>query len=317
MPTRPSILLCLLVLAAPLHAQQHQIEKATEALVVRHLPNPAEGSYSPQLARYKWPYRTEVKNNLEVPLRITHFEVYYYENGKWRPENVKKRALTGADFIEWYDDGDPVVEGWIKPGEVAVDAENWSGSGWYIPSRCKWTFAAKDRDGNEYHVEEEIALIPASPVQLNGKIVYQKFYRHHAGDDTAWAQPEFDDGDWTQIEYGAFPHDWWASTGFVLFWKWIPRFGTNHWVCSSSTSLAPWSFIWTASWFIASAGLLLPKRKKMLISCGIRRPFLCTHPQDIAGENHNMWWQCGIQASFGIRPCGQVNARALDGASVI
>jgi serine phosphatase RsbU (regulator of sigma subunit) len=236
MLTRHFILLCLLALAAPFHAQQRQPEKETEALIVRHIPNPAEGSYSPQLARYKWPYRTEVKNNLEVPLRITHFEVYYYENGKWRPENVKKRALSGADFTEWYDDGDPVVEGWIKPGEVAVDAENWSGSGWYIPSRCKWTFTAKDRDGNEYHVEEEIALIPASPVQLNGKIVYQKFYRHHAGDDTAWAQPEFDDGDWTQIEYGAFPHDWqgigwfrlhlavdstlWNKALALTFWLW-------------------------------------------------------------------------------------------------
>ncbi|MCI0692283.1 SpoIIE family protein phosphatase [candidate division KSB1 bacterium] len=43
--------------------------------------------------------------------------------------------------------------------------------------------------------------------QLEGKIIYPKFYTYHAGDDTTWAQPEFDDRDWEQIQHGTFPRD--------------------------------------------------------------------------------------------------------------
>ncbi len=121
---------------------------------------------------------------------------------------VKKCALTGADFTEWYYDGAPVVDGWIQPGEVAIDADNWTGWGWHIPPRGKWTYTAEDAEGNEHHAETEIKLIAAIPVNLNGKIVYQEYFKFHAGDDTAWAQPEFDDSAWAQIEFGAFPQDW-------------------------------------------------------------------------------------------------------------
>ncbi len=41
--------------------------------------------------------------------------------------------------------------------------------------------------------------------QHEGKIIFPKFYTYHAGDDTAWAQPNFDDGAWEQIEFGSFP----------------------------------------------------------------------------------------------------------------
>jgi len=229
MHTLSSILLCLLALAASSHAQQHQTEKATEALAVRHIPNPAEGSYSSQLARYKWPYRTEVKNNLEVPLRITHFEIYLYENGKWVPRNLKRRTLTSADFTEWYNDGDSVIDGWIQPGKFAVDAENWTSSGNSVPPRCKWTYAAEDSAGNVYHAEEEIELNPA-PVSINskGSVVYPKFYKYHAGDDTAWAQPELDDSAWAQIEYALSRTTGRASVGSVMLWKWVHRFGMNR-----------------------------------------------------------------------------------------
>jgi len=47
---------------------------------------------------------------------------------------------------------------------------------------CKWTYTAQDSAGNVYHAEEEIGLTPV--------------LRYHAGDDTAWADPEFDDRSW-------------------------------------------------------------------------------------------------------------------------
>jgi hypothetical protein len=76
MRTLTFILLSLFAAEAPTPVQQLQQEKATEALAVRHSPNPAEGHLwqAPKTKRvgYKWPYRTEVKNNLDVSLQITH-----------------------------------------------------------------------------------------------------------------------------------------------------------------------------------------------------------------------------------------------------
>ncbi|MFQ5485922.1 MAG: hypothetical protein ACE5DO_11410 [Desulfobacterales bacterium] len=50
-------------------------------------------------------------------------------------------------------------------------------------------------------------LLIAAPAQaqLNEKIAFPRFYTFHAGDDTAWAQPDFDDSDWEQIDIDAFP----------------------------------------------------------------------------------------------------------------
>jgi serine phosphatase RsbU (regulator of sigma subunit) len=118
-----------------------------------------------------------VKNNLDVPLQITHFGFYLYQNGKWVLQNVN----TSAEFSKRYDDGDSTVDGWIPPGKVAV-AENlthWQ----LLPSLpMKLTYTAQDSAGNMYHAEEEIRLTPE--------------FRYHAGDDTAWAALEFDDRFW-------------------------------------------------------------------------------------------------------------------------
>lgn len=59
----------------------------------------------------------------------------------------------------------------------------------------------------------------AQPVQaqLKGKIVYPKFYTFHAGDDTAWAQPDFDDSGWERIKNGTFPWDRWEGIGWLRF----------------------------------------------------------------------------------------------------
>jgi len=110
MPTRLFILLYLLALAIPIHAQQHALPKETNALIVRHIPNPSEGYLwrrPDKRIGYKWPYRTEVRNNLNVPLQITHFGFYCYENGKWVLENLPPGHLyTSAEFFKRYDDGD-------------------------------------------------------------------------------------------------------------------------------------------------------------------------------------------------------------------
>jgi hypothetical protein len=52
-----------------------------------------------------------------------------------------------------------------------------------------------------YHAEEEIGLTPV-------------FYRYHAGDDTTWARPEFDDSDWEEIKPLDFPEDRWQGVGW-------------------------------------------------------------------------------------------------------
>jgi hypothetical protein len=53
--------------------------------------------------------------------------------------------------------------------------------------------------------------------QLEGKIVYPNFYKYHTGDDTTWAQPEFDDSDWEQIEIDEFPLDRWQGIGWFRY----------------------------------------------------------------------------------------------------
>ena len=204
MHTKTFTLFCLLVFEIPIHAQSHLPARETQALTVRHIPNPAEPIYSPKLSAYQWSYRTEVKNNLHVPLRITHFEIYLHENEKWVARNLKGRRLTSADFAEWYNDGDSVFDGWIKPGEVAVDAENWTSWGLYAPPRCKWTYTAQDAHGREYDVEAEVELVPAPA-------------KFHSGDDAVWAQLEFDDSDWEQITNGSSPWDRWEGIGWFRF----------------------------------------------------------------------------------------------------
>ncbi len=206
MVTLLSILLCLLALAAPLHAQQQQPKKATEALTVRHSPNPVHGYYSrepaPQWGFYKWRYRTEVKNNLDVPLRITHFEGYRYEKGNWIPGTIARRTLTSADFTAWYADGDSVIAGWIPPGKVAVNADNWTTSPPPAPPRVKWIYAAEDSKGNIYHAESEIVFIPTPA-------------KYHAGDPAAAGRPEFDDSEWGQIKDGVY--DKWQGIGWFRY----------------------------------------------------------------------------------------------------
>lgn len=60
-------------------------------------------------------------------------------------------------------------------------------------------------------------LAIAEPVhaQPEGKIIFPKFYTYHAGDDTAWAQPEFDDRDWEQIPLNNSPLKRWQGIAWA------------------------------------------------------------------------------------------------------
>lgn len=53
--------------------------------------------------------------------------------------------------------------------------------------------------------------------QLEEKAVFPKFYAYHAGDDTAWARPEFDDSDWERMKFDEFPFDRWQGIGWFRY----------------------------------------------------------------------------------------------------
>lgn len=53
--------------------------------------------------------------------------------------------------------------------------------------------------------------------QLEGKIVYPQFYKYHAGDDSAWAQPEFDDSAWQHMKIDSFPIASWQGLGWFRY----------------------------------------------------------------------------------------------------
>lgn len=102
---------------------------------------------------YMWYYRTEVRNTLEIPLRIVWFEAFFWVGWWWMPKNIMRRALTGKDFSAWYSDGSPIVDGVIPPGIAAVNGCNWHGSNALPISACKWAYRAEDPSGIEYYAE--------------------------------------------------------------------------------------------------------------------------------------------------------------------
>ena len=126
-----------------------------EGLTVRHLPtdNPAPDAGFPYLC----PYRTEVKNVSNVPIRITTFEGHSFDRGGWRAGNILKRVLTTDDFVWWYDNGDPVTkDGVLAPGQIAVCDPNWHGSSDGVFGRSKWTYMGVDPSGHTYFAEAEV-----------------------------------------------------------------------------------------------------------------------------------------------------------------
>jgi thiol-disulfide isomerase/thioredoxin len=158
------ILIFLLALGGATHSRHLSSEKTIEALVVRYIPNPCDVHSSPSFRKKRYPhmwyFRIEVKNNLNVPLRVTHYGFYFYENEKWVLRTIAKRILTSTDFTNRFTAGDPVIDGWIQPGKVAVNTRNWVGNQNPVAPRSKWKFTAEDPEGNVYHAEAEIELVP-------------------------------------------------------------------------------------------------------------------------------------------------------------
>ncbi|MFQ5650448.1 MAG: sigma 54-interacting transcriptional regulator [bacterium] len=77
-----------------------------------------------------------------------------------------------------------------------------------------------DTKYTKYHIRTFLfccfLVLTAQPVraQIEEKVIFQEFYRFHAGDDIAWAYPEFDDSDWEQIDIHTFPRDVWPGIGW-------------------------------------------------------------------------------------------------------
>ena len=98
------IVLCFILFPFELYGQS-KVSTTKETLIVQHVPNPVHAVREENSNRPRWNYRTEVTNNSDIPIKITHFEIYFLTGGKWRPVNLKGRDLSTDDFIEWYDDG--------------------------------------------------------------------------------------------------------------------------------------------------------------------------------------------------------------------
>ena len=142
---------------------------ASSPLIARNTPDPCNVN---QIRRrlvkaypYVYYYRTEIRNNSKSPLRVVSFSCYTWENGRWvEMPNILKRPLVTKDFVAWYNDGDPMPDGWIAPGKMAVCDPNWSGRlrPPQVRQRVKWAFTAVDKNGKRYTCEAKIDQLPIS-----------------------------------------------------------------------------------------------------------------------------------------------------------
>lgn len=119
--------------------------------------------------RYVYYYRTEVRNNSKTPLRVISFRCLERVNGHWvEVPNIMKRPLVTQDFVKWYNDGDPIPDGWIAPGKTAACDPNWSAVAQPLQVRrqMKWEFSAEDNHGKRFAFEAKIELLPVSSQRL-------------------------------------------------------------------------------------------------------------------------------------------------------
>ena len=145
----------ILVLAAFILAVTTVVGDEGGPLLVRHIP-PRGKSLEVAPFPYTWYYRTEVENVSDRPLRIIWFQSFMFYGEGWYPGNAKGQTLRGADFSEWYTEGDAVKNGLILPGQTAVCDVNWHGSEEPEMPRLKWEYIAIDVDGRDVHVVAEV-----------------------------------------------------------------------------------------------------------------------------------------------------------------
>lgn len=122
---------------------------------VVHLPpkgSPLKESPYPHM----WYYRTEVRNDSDRELRVIWFEGYLEIDGVWYPGNALGKVLRSKEFSLWHTEGDPIVDGTLSPGDIAVCDVNWHGSQTDSAPRTKWAYIAVDEFGFDYFVESEV-----------------------------------------------------------------------------------------------------------------------------------------------------------------
>jgi serine phosphatase RsbU (regulator of sigma subunit) len=57
-----------------------------------------------------------------------------------------------------------------------------------------------------------------SQTTLKDKIFYPEDYSFHYGDNTIWAQPDFDDSQWERVAIDSFPSEEWNGIGWFRLW---------------------------------------------------------------------------------------------------
>jgi hypothetical protein len=139
-------------------------------LVATCSPNPCDQHTHPSGQKgphpFMWIYKTEVRNTLDVPLRIFRFEAYVQKDGRWQAGNVMGRSLTAKDFDDWYGDGPKITGGEIPPGSYALDAANWHGSDQPTHELTKWAYWAVDPSGKEHYAEVIVESVPIQKASL-------------------------------------------------------------------------------------------------------------------------------------------------------
>jgi thiol-disulfide isomerase/thioredoxin len=156
----------ILLLAYFLNESRAEEPVVFEGLIVQLTPSPIEPTYKSQASPpyYLWPFEARVSNNFEFPIRIKEFSSLTRAGDGWMspPE-----PFGAKEFTEWYTDGDQVDDGWIKPGDTAVDARSWNRSYGPAIGGAKWYYLAEDESGNEYRAEQQPDFVPYVPDELN------------------------------------------------------------------------------------------------------------------------------------------------------
>jgi hypothetical protein len=117
-------------------------------LTVRCTPQPGRAvRYSEERSAYVWSYRTEVRNDGDVPVRVASFAPLVRQRLRWRRAGTSSDGTYGSEeFSSWY--GAP--DDWIEPGETVACERTGSWRAGPHAWRVKWWYGAHDAEGNWY-----------------------------------------------------------------------------------------------------------------------------------------------------------------------
>lgn len=161
--TRPTGNACLSLLICLAFAPR--ANAADGELKVEFVPDVVRPTYEADASPpyYIWAFETRVTNRAPVRVQVTSFTSLYRYDDEWIPQGS---AFGTKEFTEWYTDGDTVEDGWIQPGETAIDARNWNRGGPASP-RTMWRYVAKDEEGREYVGAQEVEIVPGLPLEAS------------------------------------------------------------------------------------------------------------------------------------------------------